>query len=235
MPVLQSDPEMRTLYRWYESWTALMKLDIMFAIILILMGFFYYASTLETVLNVVYLMIAFIWAFSGKIGIRLEHKGFTIFFFIFSVVEPIDLIVLMVTFSNGDQAYSTLPFTQIYFAAALALLVRILLMVCTIRLVSSFGHGLRDKVFDPEEEQEPAMNQIIEDEIKPYVTLTIKKLSPGNLNALKEGLKEQKELAEKKKKQEEKQQKQTVEEPKEPDIEKEGPLTVEKYEDSDSQ
>lgn len=32
-------------------------------------------------------------------------------------------------------------------------------------------------VFDPEEEEEPVMNIIVEQDIKPYLTLTIRKMS----------------------------------------------------------
>lgn len=46
-------------------------------------------------------------------------------------------------------------------------------------------------MFDPEEEEEPAMNQIIEHDVKPYLTLTIKKLSPANIMALREAMKQQ--------------------------------------------
>jgi len=190
-PVLQQDSQLRELYRWYEGWAVLLKMDIMFSVILILMGLFFFFSTIETVLNIVFLVIAFVWAFIGKIGIRMEDKKFVIFFFLFSVVEPGDIIFKLIQFTDGGVQYANLPLPQIYFAGILALIVRSLLMTCTIRLVAAFKTGLRDKVFDPEEEEEPAMNQIIEHDVKPYLTLTIKKLSPANIMALREAMKQQ--------------------------------------------
>jgi len=50
-----------------------------------------------------------------------------------------------------------------------------LLLASTIKMWDNFGRGLKERVFDPEEEEEPVINQIADKEVKPYLTLTIKK------------------------------------------------------------
>jgi len=171
---LQSDPDLRASFKWYEIWITLLKLDIMFGIDFILMGLFFFFSTTETIFNFIGLFIAFTWAIMGNIGVRLEDKRVMCAFFIFSFIAPLYYIYKLVQFITESQ-YSSSPLPQIYLAATLALLVRCLLLASTIKMWDNFGRGLKERVFDPEEEEEPVINQIADKEVKPYLTLTIKK------------------------------------------------------------
>lgn len=176
---LQTDVELRKLYTNYEAWVALMKLDINFNIIFILMGLFFFFSTAETFINMIGIFITFAWAFIGHIGVRMEDVKMMVIFFIFSVVFPADIIWKL--YSIEQQIDPTLPIVQIIFAGVIALAIRIIFLFTTIRMVSNFGRNLRDGVFDPEEEEAPAIAIVAEKQIKPYLTLTVKKLSSLNL------------------------------------------------------
>jgi len=160
---LQTDVELRKLYTNYEAWVALMKLDINFNIIFILMGLFFFFSTAETFINMIGIFITFAWAFIGHIGVRMEDVKMMVIFFIFSVVFPADIIWKL--YSIEQQIDPTLPIVQIIFAGVIALAIRIIFLFTTIRMVSNFGRNLRDG----------------EKQIKPYLTLTVKKLSSLNL------------------------------------------------------
>jgi len=185
VPALVNDLDLRALH-WYEAWSALLKLDVLCGIIMILMGIFFFFSTWETVVSMAGILVLFAWVFVGRIGIRLEDKKFVLFFFLFSILQPIDYIQTLVAFSSNNPQYDGLPLGQIFIAAILALVVRLSLVLVSVKLVVSFGKGLRDKVFDPEEEAEPIMSTVIDKEITPYLTLTLKKLDPRQLMHLRE-------------------------------------------------
>jgi len=101
-------------------------------------------------------------------------------------LQPIDYVANIVQFDGGFDQYENIPLLQILFTAIAALLVRFILIVCTIFATIHFHEGLVDKVLDPIDDLEPAVTQIVEKNIKPYLTLTIKKLSSSTRNQLVE-------------------------------------------------
>jgi len=127
------------------------------------------------------IFITFAWAFVGHIGVRMEDSRMMTAFFIFSVVFPANIIWKLYELTPESKLDPTLPYVQIIFAGVVALMIRCLLVFTTIRMAINFGRNLRDLVFDPEEEEEPAISVVAEKQIKPYLTLTVRKISSLNL------------------------------------------------------
>jgi len=175
--------ELRRLYSYYETWVALLKVDINFCLIFVLMGWFFFFSTEETFINMIFIFVTFAWAFVGHIGVRLEDTRMTTIFFIFSPVFPANIIWKLYSIKQDSETVPDIPLTQIIFVGVVALIIRVMLIFATIRMVTNFGQNLRDLVFDPEEEEEPTISVVAQQQIKPYLTLTVRKISQLNIFA----------------------------------------------------
>jgi hypothetical protein len=101
------------------------KLDILFGIILVLLGIFFFLDTLEIVVSVIGILVAFGmqisgwnintagWALLGNTGVRLEDHRIMVAFYILSPIEPVELIVKVAQFYASSQKFETVPVGQI--------------------------------------------------------------------------------------------------------------------------
>jgi len=186
LPILATDDHLRRLYMLFETCNTLLKLDALFGILMCMMGFFFYFTAYEVLISILEILIEFVVVTIGRIGIRLEKKRYIALFLFFCILQPIDYVANIVQFDGGFDQYENIPLLQILFTAIAALLVRFILIICTIFATIHFHEGLVDKVLDPIDDLEPAVTQIVEKNIKPYLTLTIKKLSSSTRNQLVE-------------------------------------------------
>jgi len=156
---LRDSKELRAKYKIYEAFIALLKLDVQFGVILILEGFFFFFSSLETIVEMAAILITFGWAFLGNMAIRIESKKLMCVFFLFSVAEPINIIYKLIDIYRDDRSNLNFPLYQIFFTAVVALIIRTVLIINVIVLVKNFGKGLRSEVFDPQANEEPILNK----------------------------------------------------------------------------
>ncbi|KAF2076047.1 hypothetical protein CYY_002661 [Polysphondylium violaceum] len=138
--------ELRRLYKTYEVFLSLLKIDIFINSLMIGCFFFFYQQYyIEFYINFIILALNIIWVFSGKISIQEESRVlFFIFIFTSWIVPCFDswkiatIIELMVTKSNDwDNGIPVMIFAFVSF------LNRVLLILYSTKAYNNFGKGLK--------------------------------------------------------------------------------------------
>jgi len=146
--------ELTDMYRVYQQWTAILKLDLQFGINLVMMaGFFLGHSGMELTVDIIALAITFLWALLGWFTIRSESRLVYVFF-AFAPLEPGYLLWKLVVYLHNGQLDSheiwTIPF---YIMGILAVICRTMLVTWAYFAFSNYGKGLRE-VFNKEDIEE---------------------------------------------------------------------------------
>jgi len=186
-PVLQGNEKLRGLFSWYECWGSLLKQDFVLSLIVITMGLFFFLDTDPIIISLVILTASGVGSMCGHMGVKLEDKRIMIAFFCFTPILPAFLFYDWDIFAAQTPSSRGLPLPVIFVIGILFIIFRILLIIMSVFLiVKIFGNGLKEQVFDPEEEEEPSVNEISEKQIVPPAIMTIKKLTFKQTEVLKD-------------------------------------------------
>eukprot|EP01111_Echinosteliopsis_oligospora_P016924 TRINITY_DN7174_c0_g1_i1.p1 TRINITY_DN7174_c0_g1~~TRINITY_DN7174_c0_g1_i1.p1 ORF type:complete len:323 (-),score=47.01 TRINITY_DN7174_c0_g1_i1:83-1051(-) len=150
-----ADLRLQAMYRTYQIFSALLKVDLLFGFTLVLgIGLFQIGSRLDLYMGLAMLILTILLVLIGAYAVRHEVRFVMYIFWVVCLFEPAYLIWKIIdarnnpdSFSGHDQTDFAMP--AIIFAAA-AITVRFTLFVLTIFVFKNFNKGLR-RVFAQEE------------------------------------------------------------------------------------
>jgi hypothetical protein len=153
---LGADVELTHMYRTYQQMSSLIKVDLQFALNLVLASGFFVKTSLEIGIDIGALVIALLWAALGLVAIRMEHKPSLLLFLTTFILHP-GYVVFKIWKTTTD--YDKLFVPLIYSFGSLSILTRVLEFVWGLRIYFHFGKGLK-VVFEKEEEKHPLLKEV---------------------------------------------------------------------------
>ena len=141
-----SDARLRDMYKAYLFFNTIIKTDIMFGIMsVLLVGLFLLArDDPELTADGILLLITFVWMFGGRRAIRNEKRLVMWIFWWFGTLEPAYIIYKIAVFNVQFEKYQNVPRRTLTAVGALALGVRALVYYSSFRCRANYGKGLRD-------------------------------------------------------------------------------------------
>lgn len=150
--IASADAHLQELYSHFRVFLSLLKVDLFFVILLLMLGsFFLFSGATEgtVVVDAIALGATLLWTLVGWYSVVKELRRANAVFLALAIIEPIFVGYTITNYVNHpDRLFSqrvTLP--QYCIIASGALLVRLLLLHAAWRARAGFGEGLRDKVF----------------------------------------------------------------------------------------
>eukprot|EP00033_Pygsuia_biforma_P001201 GCRY01001364.1.p1 GENE.GCRY01001364.1~~GCRY01001364.1.p1 ORF type:complete len:295 (+),score=17.64 GCRY01001364.1:159-1043(+) len=143
-----ANPHMRSLYRVFQIFLTVLKLDCAMAVILLIMAsvFFLDFEDSEVYLNIVALCITFAWALCGWLSIKNENMKQAYFFFVFSIAEPIYILYKIVRFYKDPEDFEDVPVGVITFSGIIAFCLRFALMGFYFSAYKNFNKGFAEQL-----------------------------------------------------------------------------------------
>jgi len=149
------------MYRVYQQTITLLKLDLQFGINLVMVAWFFLSLELENYelyMNIVVIILTFVWAGLGWVSVRLEKKIGIAIFFGFAPIQPAYIIYKLI--KMRDDVPSKVYRPLVYAMGSASIISRILCVIWVIRCLRNFGNGM-DRVFRKEDEEEkPILSQV---------------------------------------------------------------------------
>lgn len=143
-----SDPHLQEMYKTAEIFFSLLKIDLEFAILLVMLAsFFLFESKMEIALNVGAIIVSLMWATVGFLSVRREVVSGMVLFLLFACIEPAYIIYQLIELYDADEEEISDGTNQFWITCSLALVVRLLLLIWMAFVWSNFGKGLRQRVF----------------------------------------------------------------------------------------
>eukprot|EP01119_Soliformovum_irregulare_P015258 TRINITY_DN4278_c0_g1_i1.p1 TRINITY_DN4278_c0_g1~~TRINITY_DN4278_c0_g1_i1.p1 ORF type:complete len:314 (+),score=50.40 TRINITY_DN4278_c0_g1_i1:234-1175(+) len=155
--------ELIDMYRRYQRFISLLKIDLQFGINLVMIAGILISKDWKIWIDIIALIASFSWAVLGWVSLRLENRIGAILFFVFSVIQPgyvFYKFIFVTVFDNqiSVEDQSLEPLT--YVVGSLAIVVRILTIIFAILVRRGFGGGLK-RVFKKEEAEEPFLKKVV--------------------------------------------------------------------------
>jgi len=148
------------MYRVYQQTISLLKVDLQFGVNLVMVAWFFLTTELENYelyMNIVVIVLTFVWAGLGWASVRMEKKVGIGIFFAFAPIQPAYIIYKLIKLhSSPKDVYAPL----IYSMGSASIISRIMSVIWVIRCTVNFGNGM-DRIFRKEDEEEkPILSQV---------------------------------------------------------------------------
>eukprot|EP00003_Mantamonas_plastica_P011294 TRINITY_DN2092_c0_g1_i8.p1 TRINITY_DN2092_c0_g1~~TRINITY_DN2092_c0_g1_i8.p1 ORF type:complete len:233 (-),score=59.14 TRINITY_DN2092_c0_g1_i8:129-827(-) len=151
------NPKIRAMYRVFQSLETMIKVDIVYASLLIIIaGFFLLAiDDYELYVNMLALILQAVWGWFGRKAVMDENQKWVYIFWGYGTVEPLYILFkLMDFFVLRPKKYETAPRGLFLVLGLVALGVRIVIYILSGKALENFNAGLKAQVFDrPKEER----------------------------------------------------------------------------------
>jgi len=141
-----ANQDMRDMYRSAQLFLAMIKFDMLFSLLLVVLAGLYYLvpNNYEFYLTLFAFLLTFIWAYLGWVAVKGENEVYMNVYMCLAVVEPVFIIYKLVRLSETIQ---TLPVSLFVVATVAEIVVRTYLMVTAVVARRNFGKGLLNEVF----------------------------------------------------------------------------------------
>eukprot|EP00003_Mantamonas_plastica_P021181 TRINITY_DN3422_c2_g1_i2.p1 TRINITY_DN3422_c2_g1~~TRINITY_DN3422_c2_g1_i2.p1 ORF type:complete len:295 (-),score=92.01 TRINITY_DN3422_c2_g1_i2:352-1236(-) len=140
------------MFREYQIFFALLKIDWAIAILLVLMSafFLFNMEDWELYADIVACVVMLLWGGMGWRGVQSEESGFMYVFSAMWVVYPIYIIWKIQEFFFAPNLYPTVWKPPFIVFGGVAIAVHLNLLMHAVKCWRNFGKGLKEKVFDRE-------------------------------------------------------------------------------------
>lgn len=140
------DAELQSIYRTYQIFCSVLRIDLFVDIIVLAMvGFYFFTDTLSLVLSICCLVFSFGWTWLGLYAVRREGKNLMYIFQILAVIEPAIIVVRLYQLHDQPQ-YPLNTFEQFIITGTMACITRIGVLAFSFRTSHNFHKGLKEKV-----------------------------------------------------------------------------------------
>jgi len=141
-----ANQEMRDMYRSAQLFLAMIKFDLLFSLLLVVLAGLYYLApnNYEFYLTLFAFILTFVWAYLGWVAVKGENEVYMNVYMCLAVVEPVFIIYKLVRLS---QTVQKLPVSLFVVATVAEIIIRTYLMVTAVIARRNFGKGLLNEVF----------------------------------------------------------------------------------------
>eukprot|EP01091_Cochliopodium_minus_P020361 TRINITY_DN8872_c0_g1_i1.p1 TRINITY_DN8872_c0_g1~~TRINITY_DN8872_c0_g1_i1.p1 ORF type:complete len:317 (+),score=48.74 TRINITY_DN8872_c0_g1_i1:39-989(+) len=146
-----ADFNLVSMYKNYQIFVSLLKMDFLFNIVGVCSFGLFLFEDWEWIILIVSLLVTFGWIILGWLGSRKENKLAFIFFFLFSLVEPVYIISRAAYVIIKHQSNKRETWPSLIAIVVCSLIVRSLLIIYAIFVRLHFGGGLKEDIFDKED------------------------------------------------------------------------------------
>ncbi|KAL6058881.1 hypothetical protein QOT17_014553 [Balamuthia mandrillaris] len=139
-----ADPTLQAMFKVFQVWTTLLKVDVFLGVIGVLMIGLFLFGGYELYIDIGFVVMTVLWAVACWFAAKQEVRWMMIAFFVFALVEPcyiVTKVIIVVVLKPSE--YESLELIGPVVVGVLALIVRVLLVVTGILVFRNFGKGLR--------------------------------------------------------------------------------------------
>eukprot|EP01083_Nonionella_stella_P151152 482591_1 len=141
---ISAEAHIQRMYLKYQAYLSFMKVDVQLGILLLMMAaFFLFHCALDVVLNASAVIVTIAWAYLGYFAIRFERSTLLKIFAAFSIVEPGYIAGYLFAVFRNPNRVKGVSFPQFAIVGSLAVVCRILLMICVKFVFDDFNKGLK--------------------------------------------------------------------------------------------
>lgn len=141
-----ANQELRDMYRSAQLFLAMIKFDLLFSLLLVVLAGLYYLdpNDYELYLTVFAIIVTFGWAYLGWVAVSTENEVLMNVYLSLSIIEPIFIIYKLIRLSSSIPG---LPVTLFVTATVVFCFIRTGLVVTAVVARHNFGKGLMTQVF----------------------------------------------------------------------------------------
>jgi len=136
-----ANQELREIYRSAQLFLAMIKFDLLFSLLLVILAGLYYLqpSSIEFYLTIFAFILTFIWAVLGWKAVSTENEVFMNVYLSLAIFEPVFIIYKLLKLSSTVPG---LPVTLFILATVAECLIRSGLVITAVIAKHNFGKGL---------------------------------------------------------------------------------------------
>jgi len=156
---------LKFMYRIYQVFVSLIRLDLQFGVNLILIAGLFLFRNYELWIDVAVMLLTFGWAVMGWKAVRIENKTGCYLFLVFAFLHPAYLLYKFIHFaSHGEEVLEKHDFSLplLYFVGCVFLLWRVLLIIWTFWCMRNFGHGLSEVLNKKSDEEKLLVDNVVD-------------------------------------------------------------------------